>query len=80
MSDTDAALPHDDIETVAATERPEASKDRQFVTALARGLEVLRAFRAHDDLLGNQEIAQRTGLPNSPLAPKLAPTGFRWAE
>jgi DNA-binding IclR family transcriptional regulator len=37
--------------------------DRKFVTALARGLEVLRAFRARDGFLGNQEIAERTGLP-----------------
>ncbi len=37
--------------------------DRQFVTALARGLEVLRAFEPDDGPLGNQEIADRTGLP-----------------
>lgn len=39
-----------------------SAKDRQFVTALARGLEVLRAFQDGGPL-GNQEIAQRTGLP-----------------
>jgi DNA-binding IclR family transcriptional regulator len=38
-------------------------RDRQFVVALARGLEVLRAFSLGDGLLGNQEIAARTGLP-----------------
>lgn len=37
--------------------------DRSFVVALARGLEVLRAFRPKDGLLGNQEIATRTKLP-----------------
>jgi DNA-binding IclR family transcriptional regulator len=37
--------------------------DRQFVAALARGLEVLRAFRPHDGVLGNLEIAERTQLP-----------------
>jgi DNA-binding IclR family transcriptional regulator len=37
--------------------------DRNFVVALSRGLEVLRAFQPHDGLLGNQEIAARTGLP-----------------
>ncbi len=37
-------------------------KDRKFVTALARGLEVLRAFTASEGLLGNGEIAERTGL------------------
>lgn len=40
-----------------------ANGDRQFVTALARGLEVLRAFQPGDGLLGNQEIAERTKLP-----------------
>src|SRR5919198_4114338 len=39
------------------------TKDRQFVTSLARGLEILRAFAPNETLLGNQEIAQRTGLP-----------------
>lgn len=37
--------------------------DRQFVTALARGLEVLRAFEPQDGPLGNQELAERAGLP-----------------
>ncbi|MFE1601374.1 IclR family transcriptional regulator [Methylobacterium sp. ID0610] len=37
--------------------------DRQFVTALARGLQVLRAFRDATEMLGNREIAERTGLP-----------------
>lgn len=37
--------------------------DRQFVTALARGLSVLRAFRPGDGVLGNGELAERTGLP-----------------
>lgn len=37
--------------------------DRKFVASLARGLEVLRAFRARDGFLGNLEIAERTGLP-----------------
>ena len=41
----------------------DSSKDRQFVTALARGLEVLRCFRPSDRHLGNQDIAERTGLP-----------------
>jgi len=36
--------------------------DRKFVTALARGLEELRAFTLSDGLLGNGEIAERTGL------------------
>ncbi len=43
-------------------------KDRQFVGALARGLEVLRAFREDDGPLGNQEIAQRTGFPKPTIS------------
>ncbi len=39
------------------------NKSRNFVTALARGLEILRAFEPGNGLLGNQEIAERTGLP-----------------
>jgi DNA-binding IclR family transcriptional regulator len=37
--------------------------DRQFVTALGRGLEILRVFEPQDGPLGNQELAERTGLP-----------------
>jgi DNA-binding IclR family transcriptional regulator len=40
-----------------------AATDRSFVVALSRGLDVLRAFRPNDGLLGNQEIAARTNLP-----------------
>jgi DNA-binding IclR family transcriptional regulator len=38
-------------------------EDRNFVTALARGLELLRAFGPEDDYLGNAELSRRTGLP-----------------
>ena len=40
-----------------------AAKDRQFVTALARGLDILRAFTPRHPVLGNNEIAQRARLP-----------------
>lgn len=43
-------------------------KDRLFVTALARGLEILRAFRPNDGVLGNLEIARRTGLPSATVS------------
>jgi DNA-binding IclR family transcriptional regulator len=42
--------------------------DRKFVVALARGLEVLRAFTPSEGLLGNQEIATRTGLPKATVS------------
>lgn len=41
----------------------QVGQDRKFVVSLARGLEVLRAFRVRDGFLGNHEIAERTGLP-----------------
>src|SRR5215472_1821352 len=41
----------------------QSATDRNFVVALSRGLEVLRAFQPNDGLLGNQEIAARTNLP-----------------
>jgi DNA-binding IclR family transcriptional regulator len=42
--------------------------DRKFVIALARGLDVLRAFNSNDHLLGNQEIATRAGLPKATVS------------
>jgi len=50
----------DDIQVFADDEE---TRDRQFVNALARGLELLRCFRAGDTELGNAELARRTGLP-----------------
>lgn len=51
----------------------ESPKDRQFVTALARGLAVLRCWRSGDKYLGNGEIAARTGLPK-PTVSRLSHT------
>lgn len=48
--------------------RAVALDDRKFVVALARGLEVLRAFTPSEGLLGNQEIATRTGLPKATVS------------
>ncbi|MBM7069641.1 IclR family transcriptional regulator [Actibacterium sp. 188UL27-1] len=39
------------------------AKDRNFVSALARGLDVLSCFRPNETVLSNQDIAARTGLP-----------------
>ncbi len=44
------------------------TKDRRFVTALARGLDVLRGFQPGDVSLGNLEIARRTGLPKPTIS------------
>ncbi|WJF90854.1 IclR family transcriptional regulator [Paraburkholderia bonniea] len=43
----------------------EALDERKFVVALARGLELLRAFRPGETLLGNGDLAARTGLPKA---------------
>lgn len=50
------------------TSKPPSSGDRHFVTALARGLEVLASFRKGETLLGNQELAARCGLPKSTVS------------
>jgi len=57
----------------------DAGNDRQFVGALARGLEILRCFDEGDAELGNQDFVKRTGLPKatvSRLAYTLARMGF----
>lgn len=54
-------------------------KDRQFVTALARGLELLRCFSPGERHLGVTELARRTGIPKpsvSRLAGTLAKLGY----
>lgn len=53
----------------AATDpAPAESEDRHFVTALARGLDVLACFRKGEDTLSNAEIAQRCRLPRSTVS------------
>lgn len=51
--------------SVKKSKEPE---DRHFVTALARGLEVLASFQGGDVTLGNQEIARACGLPKSTVS------------
>nr|WP_231702315.1 IclR family transcriptional regulator [Halopseudomonas litoralis] len=43
----------------------DAPKDRHFVTALARGVEILRCFSPRETMLGNQDLATKTGLPKA---------------
>ena len=42
--------------------------DRQFITALARGLDVIRCFQPGEGPLGNQEIAAKTNLPKATVS------------
>lgn len=46
----------------------DAADDASPAAPLRRGLELLRCFRPNDGALGNQELAQRTGLPNSSVS------------
>ena len=41
--------------------------DRQYISALARGLELLRCFTPQNPHLGNQELSQMTGLPKATI-------------
>lgn len=49
-------------------ELAESGEDRHFVTALARGLELLSCFRRGEDALANSEIARRCGLARSTVS------------
>ena len=44
------------------------AQDRRFVTALARGLSLLRCFGPSDRWLAHQELARRTGLPQATVS------------
>ncbi|MFC7555414.1 IclR family transcriptional regulator [Pseudoroseomonas wenyumeiae] len=46
----------------------EDEEDRQFIQVLARAMDILRAFTAEDSVLGNQELAERTGLPKATVS------------
>jgi DNA-binding IclR family transcriptional regulator len=61
-------VPETDVPAKAPVRSAHAKEDRHFVTALARGLDVLSAFRSRDRMLGNQELARRCGLPKSTIS------------
>lgn len=42
--------------------------DRNFVTALARGMELLRCFSPQESLLGNQQLAAKSGLAKATVS------------
>jgi DNA-binding IclR family transcriptional regulator len=52
----------------AARQARKPKEDRHFVTALARGLEVLSCFRHGETTLSNHELAQRCKLPKSTVS------------
>lgn len=43
-------------------------QDRRFATTLVSGLGLLRCFTAAEPLLGNRELAERTGLPKATVS------------
>lgn len=53
---------------VAPASQADPAEDRRFVTALARGLELLRCFKPQDRWLAHQELARRTGLPQATVS------------
>ncbi|MBC9179926.1 IclR family transcriptional regulator [Pseudoroseomonas ludipueritiae] len=46
----------------------EDAEDRQFIQVVARAMDILRAFTAEDSVLGNQELAERTGLAKATVS------------
>ncbi|AOY95054.1 IclR family transcriptional regulator [Cupriavidus sp. USMAA2-4] len=46
----------------------ESGRDPQFASTLAKGLDILLAFRPGETLLGNRELVLRTGLSKSAVA------------
>lgn len=62
-----SSLPVTDDTLDPADDSVRAGEDRYYITALARGLEVLSCFRSGDRSLSNQQIAERCGLPKSTI-------------
>lgn len=63
MTDNDAVIAKETDDSDNAAE-----KDRHFVTALARGLEILACFKPGERFLANHQLAQRTGLPKPTIS------------
>nr|WP_243443138.1 IclR family transcriptional regulator [Herbaspirillum sp. B39] len=56
------------MDEIVSFKSEDESHDRQFVNALARGLEILRCFRPGEIYLTNTELAKRTGLPKPTIS------------
>ncbi|WP_020656681.1 IclR family transcriptional regulator [Massilia niastensis] len=63
----------DDGSDIQRFDEDEQGKDRQFVIALARGLELLRCFGSKEREIGISELARRAGIPK-PTVARLAGT------
>lgn len=62
---TKAARPRSAMASAASAS---SVSDRQFSNNLSRGLDLLRAFTPNDPVLGNRELADRTGLPKATVS------------
>ena len=60
-------------QTKPGLDQSDGKKDPNFVTALARGLELLRCYGDAAEYLGNAELAKRTGIPR-PTVSRLTST------
>ena len=49
-------------------EQEDFTKDRQFATTLARGLEILHCFTPRENQLGNADLAARTGMAKATVS------------
>lgn len=63
-----ASEPVPEVKSRRPAPQRKPKEDRHFVTALARGLEVLSCFRHGEITLSNQELAQRCKLPKSTVS------------
>ena len=73
------AIAASDIRDLQRFDDEERADDRQFVTALARGLELLRCFGPEEREIGITELARRAGIPKpsvARLAGTLAKLGY----
>ncbi len=62
------AGPRQSGELTIFPDHEDLENDPQYMKSLGRALDVLRAFRAGDGLLGNSDLSERTGLPSSTVS------------
>lgn len=55
-------------DAIMKKEQKDVEKDRRFVTALSRGLQILDCFKFEERYLGNSQIAEQTGLPKATVS------------
>ncbi|OWV30260.1 IclR family transcriptional regulator [Halomonas campaniensis] len=56
------------MQNTPSDSHPKPASSRKTVHSLERGIEIIRAFRVGYDLIGNSELAERTGLSRSTVS------------